>query len=442
MGPHYRTTTTITAVALTISACAGDSAPITAPARGSSVERITTPNVFATDVAALFSRYVAIGTSVSMGVQHDGVIAANQETSWPAQLSRMAQHEMTQPYIDGTGCRSPLRAPLASGVRLSGEGAGQNPGTLSCSALRAGIALPVQNVAINAARTSDALFTTPENITDPGYTQLYARVLRPGQTQVSTMLELDPEIVSVELGANEVLNVRGGIALAGGPASRLPSGGAYPMVPVQMWAPLYNQVLDQVQSTASKVVVAGLIKDVSTFPAFRRSTELWADRATFLAAFNVSVSPDCDTSDPSLVFVPVVVPTAVATGVARRRAGLGPHVLSCKPAAANVQDYILSSQEILIVNAQLKAMNQHIAAQATARGLAHFELEALYGRPIKPPFSVLALMTSPTPYGQYISLDGLHPSADGARVIAEAAAAALDARYGLGLTAPAFIASR
>src|SRR5690349_8916533 len=37
-----------------------------------------------------FHRYVALGTSVSMGVQSDGVYEAGQRTAWPAQLAAMA----------------------------------------------------------------------------------------------------------------------------------------------------------------------------------------------------------------------------------------------------------------------------------------------------------------------------------------------------------------
>src|SRR5688572_28946942 len=100
-----------------------------------------------------FQRYVAIGTSVSMGFWSDGVLAESQQSSWPAQLARMAQREMTLPLISGFGCQEPLRAPLASGVRVSGEPAGAPRGTLACAQNVEGITLPTQNVAIVAATT-------------------------------------------------------------------------------------------------------------------------------------------------------------------------------------------------------------------------------------------------------------------------------------------------
>jgi len=55
---------------------------------------------------------------------------------------------------------------------------------------------------------------------------------------------------------------------------------------------------------------------------------------------------------------------------------------------------------------------------------------------------VIALMTSTTPYGRYISLDGIHPSAAGSTILADAAARALNARYALGIPVSAsFLAS-
>jgi len=360
----------------------------------------------------VFNRYVAIGTSVSMGWQSDGVIAATQETSWPEQLAELAHRTITQPYIDGTGCRSPLIAPLASGRRLSGEGAGQNPATLSCAPLRADVVLPVQNLAINAATTADALFTTPENTTDAANRQLISRVLQPGMTQVSSMIAQNPKLVSVELGGNEVLNARSGIVIPG-----------VTVVPFATWAPLYDQILDQVGSVAKEAVLVGLIDDVGSFPAFRRGDEMWQQRF-FFAALHVTVSDDCAGS-ANLLFVPVIVPTAVGTAAA-----VGSSTLHCAGGGPTTQDFILTPGEAAAVNALLAQMNEHIRGEAERRGFAYFALQELYGRAdVKGPFNPIAMMTSPEPYGPFISLDGVHPTAAGAHVLAEAAARALDTQY-------------
>ena len=68
-------------IALASSACSDSVAPTTAG---------KTPLLNESEGRGVFQRYVAIGTSISMGFASDGVIAADQETSWPAQLGRLA----------------------------------------------------------------------------------------------------------------------------------------------------------------------------------------------------------------------------------------------------------------------------------------------------------------------------------------------------------------
>jgi lysophospholipase L1-like esterase len=383
-------------------------------------------------IPALMHRYVAIGTSVSMGWQSDGLVQDHQWDSWPAQLARASGIELPQPYMADPGCRSPLVAPLASGLRRSGEPAGQPAANAACAGLAPELDVPFRNVAISGATTRDALLTTPELQGDPFYRRLYPFILDGGETQVSTAVALNPKLVSVELGANEVMPARSGVAIPGAT-----------ITPFSTWAPLYTQVADRVSAVTRRGVMVGLINDVASFPSFRRGAELYADHPTFLAAFNVAVSSDCDASQ-NLVFVPVRVATAVATGLAYRKNGLPPYVFSCADGGLGVQDFVLTPAEAGVVNAAMAAMDAHIIQTAARVGYAHFALESLYGRgDLKPPFSVVQLMTSSTPYGPYMSLDGIHPNAAGHRVLATAAANALSRRYGISVPAPsAIIASR
>lgn len=381
---------------------------------------------------ALLQRYVAIGTSVSMGWQSDGLTAASQYDSWPAQFTRMAGVTITQPYVSGTGCRAPLAAPLASGLRISGEPAGAPAASLACAALQSGITLPTQNVAINGATTFNALNSTPESFADPFTPKLYGLVLPPGTTQLRAAMQQKPRVVSVELGANEVLSARSGVAI---PDTTI--------TPFAKWAPMYDALVDTVQQVAPRVVLVGLINDVATFPSFRRGAEIFADAAMLLGAFHVQVAADCNASQ-NLLFVPVRIPIAVATGIGRRNAGLSPAVLSCADGGRGAQDFVLTPAEAGIVNAALGQMNAHIRAVADRHKLAYFELEALYGMPgLKPPFSAVQLMTSAQPYGSLISLDGIHPSGAGHAILASEAARALNARYNMRLPeASTFIAAR
>jgi hypothetical protein len=371
----------------------------------------------ASEGRGVLQRYVAIGTSISMGFASDGVFFGSQTFSWPAQLAGLGSRELTQPYIASPGCRPPLIAPLALNRRLDGSAALPFP-TL-CAPLVAGVTLPTQNVAISGARTVNALSTTPETTADP----LYDRVLPPGATQVSAMEAQRPKFVSVELGAAEVLNAYLGLAIAGPPPA--------PILAPALWAPQYREVLDRVDAvpTVKHVVLVGLPTNPAAFPAMRFGHEI-AAQAPFLAALKVAVQPDCaTTSANNLIFVllklaPLIVQAATSPV---------PLPFSCADVPLP-QDLVLTPADQMLVGAVLAQMNTVIAGEAEERGFAYFSLDALYANPAaRPPFSVIGMMTTTTPFGPLLSLDGIHPSAAGNAILAQAAAAALNERYGLGI---------
>ena len=368
----------------------------------------------------IFQRYVAIGTSISMGVASDGVYAASQQSSWPAQLARLAHRDLSLPLIQAPGCSAPFAAPLVTGKRTNGESAGLPFLQRACMPNEAGVTLPAGNVAIDGARTGQALTATPEN-PDPGHATQYPRVLAPGQSQVTAMEAQNPKIVSVELGGNDILGASHGFYMPG-----------VNVVPVSYWEPQYRQVAARVDVAAKHAVLVGLVDDVRSFPAFRTGDEFWNARATF-AAFNVAISSDC-TGSTNLLFVPYIVPVAAGTGAFYNSKGWGQYTFSCANTTGPVEDYILDAADVAGVNAQLAAMNAVIQDEAQTRGFAYFPLGALYeGAVTKPTFSAIAILTTAQPYGPYISLDGIHPSAEGQRVLADAAATALNSTYRLNI---------
>jgi hypothetical protein len=385
-----------------------------------------TAPAFASEGRGDFHRYVAIGTSVSMGYRSDGVLAGSQLTSWPAQLAQLAGREMTLPLIASPGCGAPIIAPLALGRRLSGEAIIDPFSERICAPNEPGVTLPAQNLAINGARTLHALTATPE-APDPNNDRLYARVLPPGMTQVSAMMALNPKIVSVEFGGNEVLGARLGYAI------RAPGGN---MVRVVDWESPYREVVAAVARTAKRAVLVGLVDDITSFPSMRRARELWDARQTFVPLY-VTVSPTCNNED--LVFVPAIVLNAALRGARNRALGQPPYDLTCQnfPDDAPIPDAVLSPATVAGVNTQLGRMNDVIRAEAERYGFAYFALGALYEEAVvKPPFDAYAMLTSATPFGPLISLDGVHPSAEGSTVLARAAAEALNETYHMGIPLP------
>jgi hypothetical protein len=392
-------------IGVAVAGCS-DVQPLTTPARMTQDGRLA--NRGQTD-----EQFVAIGTSVSMGWASNGVYDGSQRTSWPALMAFRDDKGISLPFIQSPGCTSPIVAPLGAGVRLSGESIA---GSSVCAPNDAGVSLPTQNVALAGALAVDAVSTTPQTTTLPWY----SRVLPAGTTQLTAALAQHPTIVSVELGANEVLNATSGLVVPG-----------VTVVPLPFFVAPYDALLNALGAANVKVVLAGLPADGRNLPSLRRGDEIWADRTEF-AALHVDVSADCDGS-PNYVNVSIKSLNAAFEGAFRAAHGLPNAVFSCAD-IPNTQDLVLTPSDMTMLNGLLGQMTAHIQQQAVARGYAYFSLGALYDDPTlkSAPYSVIAQLTSSNPYGPLISLDGVHPSALGSATIAHAAAVAINVKYHAG----------
>jgi len=392
----------LVAASLSLAACADPTAPT--PSRKGPGQ----PN-FTVTAQDIFQRYVALGTSNSMGVQSAGIFAGGQRAAWPAQLAARVGMPFSLPLVQDPGCGPPLLPPLVADAALVGAFGNDLVTAVmnTCAPLQAGVTLPANSVAISGANVHDALYSTLETegtTTRTGI--LYSRVLLPGQTQVAAMLAQQPTFVSVELAANEVL-----------PAS---TGRVSAMTPYADWERDYDQVIAGVQSTGARAVLVGLPNNAANFPSIRRAREFFNEWPSLLA-LGISVSLNCYFSS-NYIFVPGYVLTLLSKT---------PTTATCAdvPGAA---DYVLTASDMNAINLRMSQMNAHMQAKAIQNGYAYFSLDAVYSLP-KPTFSVSNLLFSSTPFGTYISLDGVHPSTQGQSVLAIAAARAINAAYGVAI---------
>lgn len=376
-----------------------------------------------------FARYVSIGTSVSMGYMSEGVYFASQQKAWPALLAHQAfANKFTEPLLQGPGCYSPLISPLSLGFkRLSGASyPGINAQDQICALLGA-TTLPTNNVAVDGATTYHALRITPEstvttplNVDSDQRKRLYKAILAPGKSQVTSMMAQSPTLVSVELGANEALRtVTSGVVVPAA-AYRQPDG-TFTFYPSTLWQPQYDAIVDSIAKTGTKALLVSvpLIPNiVGVYPG----NDFYNDRATF-ATFGINVSADCNGNTNSIFAFAKVL---IALGTNPK-----PVNFSCTD-TPNTADFTLTQADTTFVNGLIRSMNSHIASQATTHSWAYLELNTALAGFIarKTPFSLSKFLNCNRPFGQYISLDGVHPTEDGQQAIANAAADALNATYG------------
>jgi hypothetical protein len=377
-----------------------------------------------------FERYVAVGTSLSMGVESDGVVYFSQQQDWTNLLAHQGGASFSQPLAQAPGCFSPIVAPLELNVRLSGISASANPSVstpdTNC-ALLGERTLPTNDVAIDAADSYDALFATPETASVEGVERRrqYRLVLPPRTTQITAMLRQDPTLISIELGANEVLGAASGLLVP--KAGYRGAGAQGTIVPNGVWQPVYDQIIDSVKKTGAKVLLVGLPR-TNGFVSLVTGDELYQDRTEF-QEMGVVVADDCQ-GNANLIFVPAKVTSAVA---AARASGL-PQTLSCAD-QPGVQDDVLTPADVQTLDTLIDGMNAHISSIAQANSWAFLDLAPLWHGWVtrRAAFSVRDLFSCLLPYGQYVSLDGVHPNLDGYQEMANAAADALNAAYGFAI---------
>lgn len=377
-----------------------------------------------------FASYVSIGTSVSMGVQSDGVYYASQQHAWPALLAHQAfATKFSEPLLQGPGCYSPLIAPLQFQRRLSGaQYPAINANDQICALLGA-ITLPTNNVAIDGATTYAALRVTPEttavapaNVESDQRKRLYKAVLLPKNSQVTEMMSQHPTLVSVELGANEVLrSVTGGI-LVPAAAYRQPDN-TFTFYPITLWQPQYDAIVDSVAKTGAKALLVS-VPLIPSLVGVYPGDDFYQQRAAF-QSFGIVVNADCQ-GNTNLIYAFGKVFTALGSPK--------PYDFTCtdNPSAP---DFILTPGDTAFIGNLTRAMNSHIQSQATSHGWAYLDLNTALASfvALKTHFSLPAFLSCTRPFGQYISLDGIHPTADGQQEIANAAADALNFTYGFAI---------
>jgi hypothetical protein len=377
-----------------------------------------------------FARYVAIGTSLSMGVQSDGVVYFDQQHDWTKLLAHQAFGSFTQPLAQPPGCFSPLIAPLQFNRRLSGISASASQTTSTpdtACALFGTVTLPANDVAVDGANTYDALFVTPETASVEGVKRRrqYKLVLPAKTTQVTAMMRQRPTLVSVELGANEALGAASGLIVPSSAYRGLAAQGT--VVPNSVWQPVYDQLVDSVKKTGAKVLLVG-VPATNGFVSLRTGDELYQDAAEF-QQLGVIVAPDCQGSANS-IFVPIKLTALVAAAQVSGSA----QTLSCAD-MPGAQDNILTPADVQELDALIDGMNAHIKSVAQSNGWAYLDLAAVWAQWVgrRAAFSVANMFNCVLPYGQYVSLDGVHPNAQGYQEMANAAADALNSTYGFAI---------
>lgn len=188
------------------------------------------------------SKYVAIGDSLTAGVQSDGIVRDFQKNSFPALIAmQMGIDNFEQPVVDSPGIGfEPGKTPL---MFMNGQ-IFRNDLNVDEFDLLSNFFLtrPYDNLGLPGAEIVDVASTT--NL-------LFEVVLRGLGTQLEQAISLDPELITLWIGGNDVL----GSAKAGGDFSKISS--------TENFEAEYRDILMQLSNKTNAMIVTANLPNVA-----------------------------------------------------------------------------------------------------------------------------------------------------------------------------------
>jgi lysophospholipase L1-like esterase len=367
---------------------------------------------------ALFSSYVALGNSITAGYQSGGINDSTQRQSYAVLLAKQMNTRFAYPSLVSPGCPPPI-SNLLTGARVGGTSS-----TATTCLLRtpASVSATINNVAVPGIATIDPISVggTPGAQNSNPLVQL----ILGGETMVQKAIDNQPTFATVWIGNNDILAP----ALGGFPAGA---------TAVTTFTANYSKDINALVAGAPgiKGVLIGVVQ-VAGAPLLFQAGLIQASQAVAAAASQVAGRPvaldqrTCAGANAGALI------NFQALAAIRSRPAAAPGTIFCQKVAGGGQNDpgdngVLDIAEQASVTATINAYNAYIKAKADSIGFAYYDpnpaLAALHASGAIPPFPNLASTTAP--FGQYFSLDGVHPAAAAHVVIANELIALINATY-------------
>jgi lysophospholipase L1-like esterase len=364
----------------------------------------------------IFRSYVAIGNSITAGWQSGGINDSTQQQAYP----RLLAIQMGTPYkyasLVKPGCPAPV-ADFQTQARVGGATAPpcslRNPTSVTDV---------LNNVGVPDARVLD-----PISPTAPASNALTTFILG-GKTQVQRALDARPSFVTIWIGANDVLQAAYTGILQ--PTAGVSNGIVSTQAEFQAsYDAMIKQLLDSMPGLKGVLIGVPLASSIPLMSsgALIAASPLVQGAMAQVAGKPVAVDPNC-VGSAALVTAPLLLNMI-------RAGAIGP-VVSCQagsdpldPRVGNL--FVLDPQEGALLATVIAGYNAYIKGKAAAIGFGYWDpnptLTGIRNTAQSLPFPNF----QPTgTFGTAFSLDGVHPSAEGQRLIANSLIDVINSTYG------------
>ncbi|HEU4570681.1 MAG TPA: SGNH/GDSL hydrolase family protein [Gemmatimonadales bacterium] len=377
----------------------------------------------------LMARYVAMGNSITAGYQSAGINDSTQRQSYAYLIAQSAGAPYYYQRLQGRGCAPPFTNNVTQ-ARVGGGTAG------TCDLVAPSEKPWLSNVAVPGARMEEATtnFDSTGGVPTSASNPLTTFILG-GKTQADVMEEANPTLVTVWLGNNDVL---GSLTSSANPGTPLL------VTPTVKFQQAFDALAARLDGTGAKVMVIGAA-DVTAIPYSSYGYIIWCAKtglcgspaAPLPPTFIVSNNCAPDAAVPGAKGDSILVPWTKFVPLIGAAAAGATDTLDC-----SVDANVVTPSEYATLRTAVSDFNAYMSVQAAAHGYDYWDpnptLLALKGTgqvPVFPDLSALGTGGS-VGFGTYFSLDGVHPSATGQKLIADSVAAHLNAAFGTTIPTP------
>jgi lysophospholipase L1-like esterase len=392
--------------------------------------------VVSAPAAAQFDKYVALGDSLTAGVEGNCVVERNQRASFPAVIAQqLGIDDFQQPLVQELPLSSPLTgSPCLGAVFVP-------PSTVTVGAisqmgapLNTALTRPYDNLGIAGARVRDLIDLVHGDPNGDTVHRNAALVLRnvpgspfDGTNAVTQANILQPDLVTLWIGNNDVL----GAALAGVVVDGVT------LTPVAAFTEKYDEVM-AAMTAGGRTIVGANIPDVTAIPfattipgilinpATRQPVIIDGHTVPLLGEGNdaypcTPIAPDhgCPLPDGTLVTLPASALLAQGTGVPVAAGGTGQPLPDGRfvPPAMLVSGVTLYPDEVAAIVTRTNELNAVIAAEI---GTPLVDIHAIFEDIKAHNYHIGGLtLTRSFLTGGIFSADGFHPSSIGYTMIAD-----------------------
>ena len=399
--------------------------------------------------AQAFHKYVALGDSLTAGLEGGCLVARHQNRSFPKILAdQIGIADFQQPTVSELPLSALTSGTPCLGAVLSGTSISAGPVSWMGPPTNATLARPYDNLGIPGAAVSDLVDLKTANPSGDTANKFSALILRnfptgpfEGKSAVDEANLLAPDFVTLWIGSNDVL----GAALAGVAVDGVT------LTPEAFFNAKYTETMDALSASGRTIVVLNVV-DVTALPFVTTIPPVILDPVTrqpvIIGGQTVPLLGDrlvtgcaaapCPLPADTLVTLQAAPLLARGIGIPAALGGTG---LGLPDGSVDSTGFhagvLLYADEVQAIQARTLEINADIASAASAHGAVLLDIHSIFNDVKANGYSLAGIhLTTSFLQGGIFSADGFHPSNIAYAIVADEIIKALNAAKGTSIEEP------